>query len=66
LRDLVGEGEAEDAVVAALLHAFLQHGPECRLPRNASRNVRARFRKQVSAELAAAVELGVNVWCATG
>ncbi|MBS1222068.1 MAG: inter-alpha-trypsin inhibitor domain protein, partial [Proteobacteria bacterium] len=43
LRELVAQGEAEEAVVAALLHAFLQHGPECQLPRNASRNLRARF-----------------------
>jgi Ca-activated chloride channel family protein len=66
LRELVGQGEAEEAVVAALLHAFLQHGPECRLPRNASRTIRSRFQKQVSATLAAAVEPWVKTWCATG
>jgi len=66
LRELVAQGEAEEAVVAALLHAFLQHGPECRLPRNASRNLRARFQKQVSAMLAAVVEPLVETWCATG
>ena len=66
LRELVGQGEAEDAVVAALLHAFLQHGPECRLPRNASRTIRSRFQKQVPATLAAAVEPLVETWCATG
>jgi hypothetical protein len=52
--------------VAVLLHAFLQYGPECRLPRNASRNIRARFQQQVSATLAAAVEPLVEAWCATG
>ena len=66
LRELVAQGEAEEAVVAALLHAFLQHGPKCRLPRNASRNIHARFQKQVSATLAAAVEPLVEAWCATG
>lgn len=66
LRELVAQGEAEEAVVAALLHAFLQHGPECRLPRNASRNIRARFQQQVSATLAAVVESLVQTWCATG
>lgn len=66
LRERVAQGETEDAVVAALLHAFLQHGPECRLPRNASRAIRARFRKQVPATLAAAVEPLVKTWCATG
>ena len=66
LRELVAQGETEDAVVAALLHAFLQHGPECQLPRNASRNIRARFQKLASATLAAAVEPLVKAWCATG
>ena len=66
LRELVAQGETEEAVVAALLHAFLQHGPECQLPRNAGRNIRARFQKQVSATLAAAVEPLVKAWCATG
>ena len=66
LRELVAQGEAEEAIVAALLHAFLQHGPECRLPRNVSRNIRSRFQKQVSAMLAAAVEPLVKTWCATG
>lgn len=66
LRELVAQGEAEDAVAAALLHAFLQHGPECQLPRNASRTIRAQFQKQVSATLAAAVEPLVKSWCATG
>ena len=66
LRELVAQGEAEEAVVAALLHAFLQHGPECRLPRNASRTIRSRFQKQVSAMLAAVVEPLVETWCATG
>jgi len=66
LRELVAQGEAEEAVVAALLHAFLQHGPRCQLPHNASRNIRARFQKQVSATLAAAVEPLVEAWCATG
>ncbi len=66
LRELVAQGEAEEAVVAALLHAFLQHGPECRLPRNASRAIRSRFQKQVSATLAATVEPLVKTWCATG
>ncbi|MFZ1642952.1 MAG: VIT domain-containing protein [Candidatus Contendobacter sp.] len=66
LRELVAQGEAEEAVVAALLHAFLQHGSECRLPRNASRAIRSRFQKQVSATLAATVEPLVKTWCATG
>lgn len=66
LRELVAQGEAEQAVVAALLHAFLQHWPECRLPRNASRNIRARFQKQASVTLAAVVEPLVKIWCATG
>lgn len=66
LRELVVQGETEDAVVAALFHAFLQHGPERQLPRNASRNIRSRFQKQVSATLAAAVEPLVKTWCATG
>jgi len=66
LRELIAQGEAEEAIVAALLHAFLQHGPECRLPRNVSRNIRSRFQKQVSAMLAAAVEPLVKTWCATG
>jgi Ca-activated chloride channel family protein len=66
LRELVAQGEAEDAVVAALLHAFLQHGPKCQLPRNASRNIRSRFQRQVSATLAATVEALVKTWCATG
>ena len=66
LREQVTQGETENAVVAALLHAFLQHGPECRLPRNASRASRARFQKQVSATLAAAVEPLVKAWCVTG
>jgi len=66
LRELVAQGETEDAVVAALLHAFLQYGPECQLPRNASRTIRAQFQKQVSATLAAAVEPLVKSWCATG
>jgi len=65
LRELCPQGEAEEAVVAALLHAFLQHRPEYWLPRNASRNIRARFQKQVSATLAAAVEPLVETWCAT-
>lgn len=51
--------------MAALLYAFLQHGPECQLPRNVSRAIRARCRKQVSATLAAAVEPLVKTWCAT-
>ena len=66
LRELVAQGEAEDAVVAAFLYAFLQHGSECQLPRNASRTIRAQFQKQVSATLAAAVEPLVKSWCATG
>ncbi|MFO1423243.1 MAG: VIT domain-containing protein [Candidatus Competibacteraceae bacterium] len=66
LRERVAQGETEDAVVAALLHAFLQNGPECQLPRNASRAIRSRFQKQVSATLAAAVEPLVKTWCATG
>ena len=66
LRELVAQGEAEEAVVAALLHAFLQHRPEYWLPRNASRTIRARFQKQVSATLAAVVEPLVETWCATG
>jgi Ca-activated chloride channel family protein len=66
LRELVAQGEIEDAVVAALLHAFLQHGPKCQLPRNASRNIRSHCQRQVSATLAAAVEALVKTWCATG
>ena len=66
LRELVAQGETEDAVVAALLHAFLQHGPEYQLPRHASRNIRSRFQKQVSATLAAVIEPLVKTWCATG
>lgn len=66
LRELVAQGETEEAVVAALLHAFLQHGPDRHLSRNASRNIRSRFQKQVSATLAAAVEPLVKTWCATG
>ena len=66
LRKLVAQGETEEAVVTALLHAFLRHGPKCQLPRNASRNVRAHFQRQVSATLAATVEALVKTWCATG
>ena len=66
LRELIAQGEAEDAVVVALLHAFLRNKREYWLPRNASRNVRSRFQKQVSATLAAAVEPLVKTWCATG
>ena len=66
LRELVAQGETEDAVVAALLHAFLRNKREYWLPRNASRNIRSRFQKQVSVTLAAAVEPLVKTWCATG
>jgi len=66
LRELIAQGEAEDAVVVALLHAFLRNKREYWLPRNASRNIRSRFQKQVSATLAAAVEPLVKTWCATG
>ena len=52
--------------MVALLHAFLRNKREYWLPRNASRNVRSRFQKQVSATLAAAVEPLVKTWCATG
>ncbi len=66
LRELIAHGETEQAIVAALLHAFLQHGPKCSLPRNASRNIRSHFQRQVSAALAATVEPLVKAWCAAG
>ena len=66
LRQLVAQGEAEDAVVAALLYAFLQHGPKCALPRKFTRLIRAGFQRRVSATLAATVETLVKTWCATG
>ncbi|MDQ5910513.1 MAG: Ca-activated chloride channel [Pseudomonadota bacterium] len=66
LRELVAQGEAEAAVVAALLHAFLQHGPKCALPRKFTRPIRSHFQRQVSTMLAAAVEPLVKTWCTTG
>lgn len=66
LRQLVAQGDAEDVVVAALLYAFLQHGPKCALPRKFTRLIRAGFQRQVSAALAATVEARVKTWCATG
>lgn len=66
LREQVARGEAEDAVVAALLHVFLNHGPDCRLPHNTRRALRVRFRKQVPAPLAVVVEQQVRAWCAAG
>ena len=52
--------------MAALLYAFLQHGPKCALPRKFTRLIRAGFQRQVSATLAATVEALVKTWCATG
>ena len=66
LRQLVAQGEAEEAVVAALLYAFLQHGPKCSLPRKLTRPIRAGFQRQVSAALAGVIEPLVKTWCATG
>ncbi len=66
LRELVAQGEAEDTVVAALLHAFLQHGPKCALPRKFTRTIRSHFQRQVSATLAATVKALVKTWCTTG
>jgi len=66
LWELVAQGETEEAVMAALLYAFLQHGPKCALPRKFTRLIRAGFQRQVSATLAATVEALVKTWCATG
>jgi hypothetical protein len=66
LQALVAQGEAEAAVVAALLYAFLQHGPRCNVPRSVSRSLRSRFQKQVTPTLTTAVEARVKAWCIAG
>jgi hypothetical protein len=66
LRELVAQGETEEAVVIALLDAFLRQEPSGAWPRDLTRNIRHRFYHQVSSTLAATVESAVKAWCATG